>query len=181
MRLIMVTLCLLLAGCTGFSFHRVFQDKPNGTLFVSIKKTEDAFSGPVKHDTGYFFYVETGPAGFGPTLTAYHIVDGEIREVEGGGLDSQELMKAIAAVGLGPFDLKKEVQPVVSRLEKEAEQRGELMVPTFALDGAEYEIVIMTDKGRFRLREWNPGVTIDAYAAYSPKIAKLKTVLDLLA
>jgi hypothetical protein len=179
MRLIVVTLCLLLAGCANLSFHRV-QYKPKGNLLVSIRKTEGSFTGSVKRDTGYFFYVETEPAGSDPTLTGYHIVDGDIKE-EFGGSDSKEVLKAIAAVGLEPFDYQKEVQTVTARFEKEAQQRGEQYIAPMALDGAEYEIIIVIDKGKLSLREWNPGSTIDAYAAYSPKIAKLKKVLDILA
>jgi hypothetical protein len=94
--------------------------------------------------------------------------------VVGGGFDSKEVLKAIADVGLEPFDFQKEV-------EKEAEHRGKQYEPFMVLDGAEYEIVVMTDKGKFSLREWDPGYKIDTYAAYSPKIAKLKKVLDILA
>jgi hypothetical protein len=183
MRLIVVTLCLLLAGCAGSSFRTWIQDKPQGNLLVSMRKIERDSTGSIEHDAGYFFYVETEPARLGPALTAYHIVDRDRREypLVGGRLDSKDVVKAIAALGLEPFDFQKEVQTVTTRLEKEAEQRGGGFFRVTDPSGTEYEIVIMTYKGKFYLRERDALSTIDAYAVYSPKIAKLKTVIDILA
>ena len=68
-----------------------------------------------------------------------------------------------------------------ARLEKEAKQRGEDYLHLGSRDGAEWEIVIVTRSGRFSVRTWNPGSSFDLYAEHSENLARLKTVIDLLA
>ncbi len=59
--------------------------------------------------------------------------------------------------------------------------RGEADPEPLVFDGAEYEILYNKGETRFKWKAWNPGVTIDFFAPYSPKIAKLKNVVDILA
>ncbi|HZP59480.1 MAG TPA: hypothetical protein VFB27_04075 [Opitutaceae bacterium] len=174
MKIVFVIFCLLLAGCAGIA------PQPRGQFFASIKMMKGAFSGPTEKDTGFLFYTDDTSDAGRPFLTGYRIKNGGMEDVFGDS-DSAKVMDAIAAVDLEPFDFKKEVEEVTDRLNKEAEKHGKNLLLPFAFDGAEYEIVIMTKKGRFALRDWNPGVAIEACAPYSPKIAKLKAVLDLLA
>ncbi len=47
------------------------------------------------------------------------------------------------------------------------------------LDGGYYEITYDFDGVHFHIQGHEPGYDIDFYAQYSPKIAKLKALLDL--
>lgn len=166
----------LLAGCAHLPAGRNESARDRGELFAAIKVTDTAFSGPPKGDTGYFFYVD--PDG---GLTGYWLKNGEVRDVFGGSSDSAATIRSVDAIGLEPFDFAKEVQTVDAQLDREAAARGEKRMIAFVVDGAEYDIAVRTAKGTFHLRKWNPGFDIERLAPHSPKIAKLKAVLDRLA
>jgi len=170
--------CLLLAGCT--TPHRSSSEEPVGTLFAEIRLTASAFFGVEKSRTGFVFYIEENNGIAGPRLTGYRYSRGERTQVFGGGSDSARTVQALRSVGLRPFDFAAEVKSCAARLEADAKLRGEEFIPPFVLDGAEYEIVVSTPDGLFRLKEWNPGFSIDYYSSRSPDIAKLKKTLDIL-
>jgi len=143
--------------------------------------TQGAFSGPVKAPTGWVFYVEqdTLPAQ-GPILRGYRLVNGEIREATLSGTYTAKIIKAIEAIDFEPFDWDSEVVIAQKQLGKTLQEGEGVGIPT-TRDGAEYEIVVNSKRGRFRMQEWNPNPLIDFYAPYSEKIAKLKRVIDTLA
>jgi hypothetical protein len=181
MKLLLSFLCAMFCGCAQPPIGHITARPPQGALFAYVKVTGGLFDGRRKGDTGFFFYVENEPGIAGPVLSGYQYQNGELRDVFGGGSDSEKTVKVIAAVGFEPFDFKSEVELVVDRLTKEAEIRGKSFRRPQVLDGAEYEIRVVTTKGDFVLREWNPGYEIEFFATHSDKIAKLKSVIDLLA
>jgi hypothetical protein len=152
-----------------------------GNLFASIRITESAFKGPIRDKQGFFFYLHEEPGVAGPMLEGYEFRNGKQVDEFGGGSESAGVIEAIRKAGLTPFDFKREVEEITARLQREATARGESFIGPQARDGAEWEIVIATESGPFTLRAWNPRGAIDQYAQYSKNIAKLKTVLDLLA
>ncbi len=175
-----------LGGCTGVAEGRR-APQARGVPLASIRLTKGAFSGESKGRTGFFFFVEQ-PTGAGePVLTGYEYRNGGLLDAFGGGSDSTAVLRAIEAVGLEPFDFLAEVERIekaANGLRERPEQLTDdqvFLMPPFALDGAQYEIVIETKTGRMVLQEWEPGAAIDFYAPHSPRIAKLKAVLDLLA
>jgi len=109
-------------------------------------------------------------------LRGYRLVDGEIKEPR---VFSSKVLKDIEAIEFEPFDWKSEVALAKARWNETPDGKDIIRLPAF--DGAEYEIVIKSKRGRFSMREWNPFEDIDFYAPYSEKIAKLKRVIDTLA
>jgi len=180
MKIFLIAICLLAAGCST-SIRDVAARPPSGTLFAEIRLTEGAFSGVEKGRSGFFFYIEEDDGIAGPRLTGYRYVHDSLVGLLGGGSDSRDTVLALRAIGLEPFDYTAEVKSCEARIQAGAKARGEQIMPPFVLDGAEYEIVVVTPNGRFVLKEWNPGASIDYYASHSDKIAKLKAVLDILA
>ncbi len=176
--LVAIACVLLLGGCT--TPPRSASETPVGTFFAEIRLTAGAFFGVEKSRTGFAFYIEENNGIAGPRLTGYRYKRGERIQIFGGGSDSADTVKALRSVGLRPFDFAGEVKSCAARLQAEAKARGEDFIPPFVLDGAEYEIVITSPDGPFRLKEWNPGFAIDYYASHSPDIAKLKKTLDIL-
>jgi hypothetical protein len=180
MKTLIIVICLFAAGCSTAK-REVVARLPLGTLFAEIRLTEGAFFGVEKGRSGFFFYVEEDNGIAGPRLTGYRYKHDSLVGVLGGGSDSRDTVFALRAIGFEPFDYAAEVKSCEARIQAEAKARGEQVFAPFVLDGAEYEIVIVTQTGRFTLREWNPRVSIDYYAQHSEKIAKLKAVLDILA
>lgn len=177
-KILAVIICLMVAGCT--TAQRSTREEPAGTFFAEIRLTAGALSGVEKSRTGFAFYIEENDGIAGPRLTGYRYKRGERVQTFGGGSDSADTVRALRFLGLRPFDFSAEVKLCASRLETEAKARGEEFLPPFVLDGAEYEIVIATPDGQFRLKEWNPGFAIDYYSPHSSDIAKLKKTLDAL-
>ena len=177
-RLLAACASLWLCACAG-SPPAVSQETEPGRLLASISVTESAHAGVLGKKNGFFFYIRTPPGIVGPVLDGYEFRDGKEVDSFGGGSGSAEVIEAIEKIGLAPFDFEREVEDLTARLTREANARGELYVRG-ARDGAEMEIVIATASGRFELRAWNPGGDIDTLAQYSPNIAKLKAVIDLL-
>ena len=172
---------LLLAGCAGQP-ETLPREAPDYHLLASILMTETAGSGPVKANTGYFFYVRTAPPNVaGPMLEGYELRNGAAVDSFGGGSESAAVVEAILNVDLRPFDFDREVARVTAMLKARAAESGEFFVEPQGRDGAEWEIAIVTASGKFTLRAWNPGFTIDAYAAHSDDIRRLKATIDLLA
>jgi hypothetical protein len=179
MRAALVSVVLLFAfGCSSPS--RVSTLPKQAPLF-SLTVTQGAFSGPVTQTTGWLFFVEDSAPIKGPFLSGYRLVHGEVREILSRGSASAEVVAAIEAIDLEPFDWKTEVEAANARFVKSFEGKDEGMTAPMTLDGAEWELTIITKHGRFSMREWNPGPQIDFYAAHSEKISKLKRVIDTLA
>ena len=174
-------IAVLLAGCTSVQ-PATTASAPARTLLASIMLTESSFKGPIKRKTGFEFHVRDAEAGVvGPILEGEEYRDGRLVDSFDAGSSSARVIAAIENVGLAPFDFDREVSAVVARLGKEAEQRGEDFLVLGSRDGAEWEIVIVTRSGRFTVRTTDPGGTTEIYAEHSENLAKLKTVIDLLA
>ena len=151
-------------------------------LLASMTMTRSASKGPIHRKTGFEFHVvDAAPIGGGPFLEGEEYRDGKLADSFDAGSGAARVIEQIEKIGLAPFDFELEVSSVEARREKEAAQRGEDYLPLGSRDGAEWEIVIVTRSGRFRVRTWNPGASFDAYAGYSENFAKLKAVVDLLA
>lgn len=175
--LLLIACALTLLGCT--SSRGVV---PEGVLLASILVVEDAHSGPSKGRTGVVFLVRELPTNaVGPVLEGYEYRDGKVVDAFGGGSDSRGVIEAIKRSNLEPFDFQQEVTSATARLRKEAEGRDEQLILGGSRDGALWEIVVLTEKGRLSIRERNPGGSIDAYAPYSEHLARLKLVMDQLA
>ena len=142
--------------------------------------TKSSFNGPIRRKTGFEFHVNASPGVGGPFLEGEEYRDGKLVDSFDAGSSSASVIEAIEKVGLPPFDFDREVSAVVARLEKEAGQRGEDFLVLGSRDSPEWEIVIVTRSGRFSVRNLDAG-SIDVYAEYSENLAKLKTVIDLLA
>lgn len=180
MKALLALACLVLAGCVG-ALSSDTKDSPRGTFFAEITRKQGAFSGAEKHRTGFGFYIEENDRAAGPTLIGYRYERGSRVRVIGGGSASREVVAALRAVGLRPFDFAAEVDACDARFQAAAKSRGEVYFAPYTVDGAEYDIVIATPSGEFSLKRWNPGPAINYYASYSADIAKVKRVLDLLA
>jgi hypothetical protein len=171
-------LALLSAGSVNAG--EIEGPRPVDRLLASIRITESSHHGPVKHNQGFFFYVRPGEHALGYTLEGYEVDKGKVVDAFGGASESREVIAAIEAVGLRPFDFEAESTRILDQLAREAAGQDRIFVHG-ARDGAEWEIVIVTGAGRFQMKAWNPRGTIDLCAPRSENIARLKKVLDLLA
>lgn len=182
MRKIVILLSVLLTtGCTT-SVDSVM--KSRGKIVFSIRLTKGAFSGVEKGDTGIFFYREDEkfPTGSLGLVTGAKLKHGRLVDFFGGStVESNEMLQQIEKIGFEPFDFEAELKRVDAILAEEAKRTGVQHMTSFALDGAEYEIKFTYGTVDFTLKQWNPTVTIDSYAPYSSKIAKLKAVIDCFA
>jgi hypothetical protein len=172
-------LALALAGCVCPPSAAPASD-PARSLLASFIVTQSAFKGPIPRKTGFEFYVVATPPGLvGPLLEGRELRDGKVVDDFDWGSAPSEV-EAIERVGLEPFDFGREIAEATERARKQALARGEAFVHG-TRDGAEWEIVIVTKAGRFNLRAWNPVADVNSLAPYSANLAKLKTVIDLLA
>jgi len=163
---------LALAGCVTEQAHRSSE-----TALFSIRLTRGAFTGAAKKDTGFYFFQQADGGIFGEQRK-----DGIVTDVFGGGSqESAELRREIKAVGFELFDFDAEVRRVDDELAAKAKQEGREDTIFLTLDGAEYEIRFEFEGVHYVLLERNPGSMTDHYAAYSPRIAKLKALMDLFA
>jgi hypothetical protein len=160
---------LLAALTASVSAHDTPAVKPRGELMASVKVVGNAFGQKPKGKTGWEFYVVNVPGVVGPMLDGFHYQDGELIDYVSAGSVSKDVVDAVNAVGLRPFDFAAAVKSAPKRMD------------TVVLDGTNVEIRVMTPSGELRLQQWNPGTTIDGYAPYSSDIGKLKAVLDILA
>jgi len=172
-----VLLALLSAGSVNAG--KVEGPRPVDRLFASIRITESAHQGPIRQNEGFFFYVRPGEHAAGYTLEGYEIRKGKVVDAFGGGSESREIIKAIEAVGLHPFDFEAEAAPILEQIEREERERGQPVV-TGLRDASEWEIVIVTGAGRFQVKTWAPRYTIERCAPRSENFARLKKVLDIL-
>lgn len=170
-------LALLLGGCATAGFPGL---APRGTLLAEIHVTARSLEAPPAGAHGFSYYVEDDPGVAGPRLTGYRYANGKIVDRFGGGSESAAFVQAWHAIGLEPFDFEAEVRAAEARIQAAA-RNGERVLPPHVLDGSEYRLTFVTPHGRCELTRWNPGPTIDYYAAHSEKIARLKAALDLLA
>lgn len=146
-----------------------------GHAMLAIRMTEGAFYGKPKKDEGHYFCIDSHGC-----ITGYRVQDGEIADLFGGGsYDSEIFLKRLRAIDFQAFDYPTEIQNVYTREKEKAEKEGEQYIQRFVLDGAEYEITYDFEGVHFLLRAWNPGCDIDFCAERSPRIAKLKALLDL--
>ncbi len=91
-----------------------------------------------------------------------------------------KILDQIYAVNFESFDFETELK-AAREIHAQALARGEAVRAPVIADGTEYEISYDVGETHFKMKAWNPGSDIDYFAPYSPKIAKLKKVLDILA
>jgi hypothetical protein len=144
--------------------------------------TQDAFDGPTDKVFGHFLYIDDSEHhAVHPTVTFYEVRNGKITDVVGGGSgESEQFLNRLRSIGLESFDFNAEIAETNIRESKKAAMDDERFLAPFVADGAEYEITYSFDGISLSFLAWNPGYSIDFYARYSPKIAKLKAVLDLV-
>jgi hypothetical protein len=174
------TVALFLAFLFQASRVAALDPNPKGDPFFSIRQTKDG-SGAKLKPTGYFFYtIEVGDEARGPILVVRNLSRGKSRGEIFGGSQSAEIVEQIYAVKFEPFDMDDELK-AAREAHAKAVARGDAGPEPIVLDGAEYEISYNRGETHFKWKAWNPGETIDFFAPYSPKIAKLKNVVDILA
>jgi hypothetical protein len=162
---------LIVIAFTGCS---TWQPAPDGELLFSYRVTEGAFYGVPKHDIGTYFYWDKSSG----TVTGYHARAGKRMEVvRGGSVGSQMLLHKIAEIGFEPFDYDAEVRNV----EKLNREKLLTVSRVITVDGASFEIKFVFNGTNFSMTRSNPQYEIDFYALYSPKIAKLKALIDAFA
>jgi len=172
-----IIICFFLFSLLARSAEKLPDQEP----FLSIQITEGAFTGPETKKSGVFFYSrDPGKGIMGPILEIYFLSQGEVTKHLSGGSTSAETIRAIKKIGLTNFDYRKEKVSLDKRLRAEAEAKGEQYFPPIVLDGAEYKISYELDGHKFSLKEWNPGSEIYYYAEHSPKIRKLRDVINEL-
>lgn len=157
------------ALAASVSAHETPAVTPRGELMASVKVVGNAFDQKPKGKTGWEFYVVEVPGVAGPMLDGFHYRDGELIDYVSAGSVSKDVLDAVNAVGLRPFDFTAAVKSAPKPMD------------TVVLDGTNVEIRVITPSGELRLQQWNPGAAIDGYAPYSADIGKLKAVLDILA
>ena len=178
---------MAVAGCASHSKKTIGlpDELPKGEPLISIMITRGAFrleqAGadikfvPAKSPLGWAFYVEH-PDTWRASLGGYRLEGEEIKEYRA---YSSSVLKDIEAIDFEPFELWDEVAIAKARWGETPEGKDLVRLRTF--DGAEYEIIINSKRGRFSMRERNPSEDILFYAPFSEKIAKLKRVIDTLA
>jgi hypothetical protein len=181
MRFIYIILFVILAGCAAPIGSEPF--KPAGHLLFSVRLVNGAFTGVEERLTGIFFYIgEPEPYVEGPMITGYVVRKGAVTEtISAGSYESISLRKHIEEIDFVPFDIESEIKTIDLGRREEANRTGTMVSQIATLDGAEYELHFVFGEVDYSLRRWNPGAEIDFYATYSPKIRKLKELLDTFA
>jgi hypothetical protein len=170
MRAILLLLSVLLtAGCTTNVESEI---KSSGKLLFSIRITQGAFIGVSKEANGLFFYLQDSGEIIGdrmqrgkPTDIIYY--------------GSAEILQQIEEIGFEPFDFDAELKKVDDAVLEEARHGKKMQMFMRTLDGAEYEIRYVFGDVDYTLRTWNPIQDMESHASRSPKIAKLKALIDL--
>jgi hypothetical protein len=167
----LLVLASAISACAHPSRRSTF-DPPSGELLAALRVIQNAFSGPAR---GFFFYLEQTPdSGF--LLSVYEYRGGEIVGVVNAGTEeTHQLLSKLSGIGFKPFDYDAEIQ----RAEIAKRNAGD-QLDTIVLDGAEWEVTISTDEGRFVVRRWNPSGDFTNYARYSDHIARLMAVIEIL-
>ena len=158
--------------------------KSRGKLLFSYRLTEGAFSGVERKDTGVFFYLKnsTEPNLELGAVVGFRMKRGKVVEKFGkGSFDSDKIRQQMERIAFEPFDYKAEVKRVKAILQEEAKRSGYQIIPPFALDGGDYEIRYVYGSVDYTLNWENPMTDMEFYARYSPKIAKLKALIDCFA
>jgi len=154
---------LMTTGCTtGIS------SKPSEKLLFSIRMTKTAFGGAVKNDTGFYFYLEDS----GNKIAGYQMTQG--KRTNAISFDAAEFRRQIEQIAFEPFDFDAEITRIFSDARR-GSSKGDILLVS---DGAEYEIRFVYGPVDYTLKTWNAVSYIDWYAPRSPKIAKLKALLD---
>ena len=158
----------------AFTGCATWQIPPDGELLFSYRVTEGAFTGVPKHDIGTYFYWDKSSG----AITGYRARAGKRTViVRGGSVDSQLLLRKISEIGFEPFDYDQEARNI------ETLNREKLRTVTrvITVDGASFEIKFVFNGNVFSMTRPNPRHDIDFYALYSPKMAKLKALIDAFA
>jgi hypothetical protein len=168
---IVLAWALAVSSCAHEDGRRAF-DPPRGEMLAAMKMIGNPFVGP---ERGFFFYLQRIP-GSGSVLSVYEYRNGKIVDVvDRGTVETGEFLSRLAAIGFKPFDYDAEVERAEA-----AKRSARDDVDTIVLDGAEWEVTIATDAGRFAVRKLNPSGDFANYAPYSEDIAKLMAVVELL-
>jgi len=153
-------------GCTSWS------PTPRGDLLFSYRVTEGAFHGPPKHDIGtYFFWDKSAGIVTGYRHRAGHRAD----VIASSAAESEMLLRKISEVGFEPFDYEKEAKTLEDTWRETFLHVPRVLTP----DGTGFEIKFVANGTQFSMTRTNPRHEIDFYARYSPKMAKLKAIIDL--
>ena len=174
---------ILLAFSSSISLVAGSPEPQSRYPVVSLLITQSAFSGPLKDKEGWIFYsVKQSPFPERLLLSnSFH--HGQVEEdfVTGSSSGSSRVLKEIESVGLEPFDWLHELTVARDRYGEAHKYDDSIFAEPSSLDGAEWEIVVTTAKGEFRMKAWNPGPLIDFYAPCDDRIGRLKRVIDILA
>jgi hypothetical protein len=165
---LLLALIFFSSGCASW------QPAPSGALLFSYRVVEGAFSGVPRHEIGTAFFLETPER----TITGYRYRGKKPLEIlQGGSVESDLLLQALREIGFTSFNYEDEVQTVEKFLRENPTNSTRVMT----VDGASFEIKFAMDGKTFSMVRSNPRHDIDFYARHSPKIAKLKAVIDLFA
>ena len=164
-------LLLVLAGCASW------QPFPYGDLLFSYHVTQGAFTGVEKKMTGIYFYQEKSGE-----IAAYRYEKGRLLDdINGRPLNRENLLREIQSIGFESFDYEEEIRAVDRIIAEEVRQGGPTLMRPLTMDGQEYEIKFALGSVNFAMKRWNPQPEIEFYALRSPRIAKLKKLVDLFA
>jgi hypothetical protein len=159
---------IVLTGCS------TWQSRPDGVLLFSYRMTEGAFHGAPKHDIGTYFYWDKSSG----TITGYRTRGGKRTDlVAAGSVGTQMLLRRISDIGFEPFDYDAEARNIESSNREKFSQAARILTT----DGAAFEIKFVFNEVNFSMTRGNPRYEIDFYALHSPKMAKLKAVIDAFA
>jgi hypothetical protein len=159
---------LLTAGCATSADSKM---KPSGKFLFSIRITETAFGGVEKEDRGFYFYLQESVN----RITGYQMTRGRRTNVIS--YDASEIRRQIRQIAFEPFNFDAEITKIFNDA-RHGGGKGDLLIVS---DGAEYEIRFVDGPVDYTLKTWNAVSYIDEYALRSPKIAKLKALIDCFA
>ncbi|MEO6569775.1 MAG: hypothetical protein ABIO94_13510 [Opitutaceae bacterium] len=168
---VFLLLMVVLLGCTSW------QPFPYGDLLFSYSVTQGAFTGVEKKMTGIYFHQEKSGE-----IAGYRYEKGRLLDdFNGRPLNRAKLLREIQSIGFESFDYDEEIRAVDAMIAEEVRQGGATMMRPLTMDGQEYELKFALGSVNFAMKRWNPQPEIEFYALRSPKIAKLKQLIDLFA
>lgn len=154
-------------------------------LIFAIEEIETAFSEedsglPDTDRTGIFYFCN-GLA-FGEcergSLVGYKLRNGK---VIGSPAGNSELLEDLKAMPLSSFDVQKEIDSTIARLEDEARKNHTGVPRWITTDGAKYRIFYDFNGVYIDYTDWNPRLGIEILAAYSPNMKNLYDLLERIA
>lgn len=159
---------LLTAGCATSDEAKMYA---TGKLLFSIRVTQ--YSNKVEDkSTGFFFFADSAGGIFAYQLRAGKYVDG-VGEFP-------DLKRDIEKIGFEPFDFEAEAKTIDAARMEEA-RRDHTLIAMAPFDGAEYEIRYVFGGVDYTLKTWNPIQKLEMYGSRSPKMAKLKALIECFA